>query len=124
VRLKANFPNPNRRLWPGELINCRLLIETRPNGLTISGPTVQQGSQGPYVYVVKPDGTVESRPVSVVQQGNVTAVIGSGLRAGEQVVVAGQSRIQPGSHVTLLQGDAAKAALAQQTPQAQQSPIP
>lgn len=124
VRLKANFPNPNHRLWPGELVNARLLIESLPNALTVPGPAVQQGPQGSYVYVVKPDQTVESRPVGVVQQGNKTAVIGSGLKPGEQVVIAGQSRIQPGTHVTPLQGDAAKAVLAQQTQQAQQSPIP
>lgn len=123
-RLKANFPNPDHRLWPGELVNARLLIETRPNALTVAGPAVQQGPNGSYVYVVKPDNTVESRPVTVLQQGNLHAVIGSGLKAGEEVVVAGQSRIEAGSHVTQLQGNAAQAALAQQTQQAQQSPIP
>lgn len=123
-RLKANFPNPDHRLWPGELVNARLLIETRPNALTVAGPAVQQGPNGSYVYVVKPDNTVESRPVTVLQQGNLHAVIGSGLKAGEEVVVAGQSRIRAGSHVTMLQGNAAQAALAQQTQQAQQSPIP
>ena len=124
ARLKANFSNPDHRLWPGELVNARLLIETRPNALTIAGPAVQQGPNGSYVYVVKPDNTVESRPVTILQQGNLHAVIGSGLKAGEEVVVAGQSRIQAASHVTLLQGGAAQAALAQQTQQAQQSPIP
>lgn len=124
VRLKANFSNPDRRLWPGELVNARLLIQTLPNGLTVAAPAVQQGPQGAYVYVVNGDDTVASRPVTIIRQGNLHAVIGSGLKAGEKVVVAGQSRIQAGSNVTLLQGDAAQAALAQQTQQTQQSPIP
>ena len=124
VKLKGNFPNPANRLWPGELVDARLLIETLPNALTVPEPAVQQGPQGSYVYVVKPDETVETRPVTLVQQGNKTAIIASGLKPGEQVVVAGQSRIQPGTRVSLLQGEAANAALAQQTQQTQQSPIP
>ncbi len=104
-------------------MNVRLLIETRSNALTIAAPAVQQGPQGPYVYVVKPDGTVESRGVSVAQLGNIRAVIGFGLTAGEQVVIAGQSRIQPDSHVTLFQGHAAKAALGQEQ-QTQQTADP
>jgi multidrug efflux system membrane fusion protein len=67
MRFKANFPNPAHRLWPGELVNVRVLIETRPNALTVPAPAVQQGPQGPYVYLIKPNGTVERRPVSVVQ---------------------------------------------------------
>ena len=98
MRLKANFPNPADRLWPGELINIRVLIETRANALTVPAPAVQQGPKGPYVYVIKPDGTVESRTVGVVQLGNLRAVIGSGLKPSEEVVVDGQSRIRPGSH--------------------------
>jgi multidrug efflux system membrane fusion protein len=121
VKLKANFPNPAHRLWPGELVNVRLLIETRPDALTVAAPAVQQGPQGAYVYVVNPDGTVQQRSVTVAQQGAARAVIGSGLKPGEQVVVAGQSRIAPGDRVMLLQGDAAQAALAQT---AQQTVIP
>jgi membrane fusion protein, multidrug efflux system len=112
MRLKADFPNPAHRLWPGELINVRVLIETRADALTVPAPAVQQGPHGPYGYVVKADGTVESRTVSVVQLGNLRAVIGSGLKPGEEVVIDGQSRIQSGSRVTILQGDAASKALA------------
>src|SRR5205085_7133506 len=61
VKLKADFPNPQHRLWPGELVNIRLLIDTRQNGLTVAAPAVQQGPQGSYVYVIKPDGTEENR---------------------------------------------------------------
>jgi multidrug efflux system membrane fusion protein len=122
VRLRADFPNPSHRLWPGELVNARLLIETRSNALTVSAPAVQQGRQGPYVYVVKPDGTVEQRSIALARVGAVTAVVRSGLAADEQVVVAGQSRLTAGAQVTLLQGEAAQAALAATSAQQQTFP--
>src|ERR1700716_216611 len=121
VRLKADFPNPQHRLWPGELVNVRLLIDTRQNGLTVAATAVQQGPQGSYVYVIKPDGTVENRTVKVAQLGARVAVIDSGLQANEQAVISGQSRLQPGSSVTVLHGQAAQALLNQD---AQQTVIP
>src|ERR1700730_4244565 len=121
VRLKADFPNPAHRLWPGELVNIRLLIDNRQNALTVAATAVQQGPKGSYVYAIKPDGTVEDRAVNVAQQGARIAVIDSGLQANEQVVIGGQARLQPGSSVTVLHGKAAKALLAQS---AQQTVIP
>src|SRR6202008_1000122 len=118
VRLKAEFPNLAHRLWPGELVNVRLLIETRQHGLTIASPVVQRGAQGDYVYVIKPDGTVESRAVTVAQISGGQALVDSGLKADEQVVVDGQSRLQPGSHVTILRGKAAQEAASQSALQA------
>ena len=108
VKLKANFPNLQNRLWPGELVNVRLLTETRPNALTVPTTAVQQGQQGSYVYVIKPDGTVELRVVKVAQTGVRRAIIDSGLQANEQVVIGGQSRLQPGSPVKVLHGKAAQ----------------
>jgi len=108
VKLKANFPNLQNRLWPGELVNVRLLTETRPNALTVPATAVQQGQQGSYVYVIKPDGTVELRVVKVAQTGVRRAIIDSGLQANEQVVIGGQSRLQPGSPVKVLHGKAAQ----------------
>ena len=108
VRLKANFPNPAHRLWPGELVNVHVLIETLPNAMTVPAPAVQRGPQGPYVYVVKPDHTADQRPVTIGQIGARQAVVTDGLHPGEQVVVNGQSRLQPGSDVTLLEGAAAQ----------------
>jgi membrane fusion protein, multidrug efflux system len=107
VRLKANFPNPAHRLWPGELVDVRLLLETRPDGLTIASTAVQEGPQGAFVYVVKPDGTVESRAVKVGEISDGKALIDSGLKANEEVVVDGQSRLQPGSRVAVLTGSGA-----------------
>jgi multidrug efflux system membrane fusion protein len=119
VRLKAEFPNPAHRLWPGELISVRLLLDTRANGLTVPASAVQQGPQGAYAYVIDPTNIVEARPIVVAQTSGGQALIDSGLKAGEQVVVDGQYKLQPGSHVTILHGAAAKEAAAQSAQQAQ-----
>jgi multidrug efflux system membrane fusion protein len=121
IQLKANFPNPAHRLWPGELVNARLLLDTRHDGLTVPASVVQQGSQGAYAYVVNPDSTVAIRPVKVAQISDGQALIDSGLQANEQVVVDGQYKLQPGTRVTILHGKAAEEAAAQS---AQQAPIP
>ena len=121
VRFRANFPNKEHKLWPGELVNAWLLLDTRHDGLTVSASAVQQGPQGPYVYVINADSTVAVRPVKVAQVSGGQALIDSGLSAGEQVVVDGQYKLQPGIHVTILHGKAAQEAAAQA---AQQMPIP
>jgi multidrug efflux system membrane fusion protein len=121
IRLKAEFPNKAHRLWPGELINVRLLLNTRHNGLTVSASAVQQGPHGAYAYVIDPDGSAAIRPVTVAQISEGQALIDSGLQADEQVVVDGQYKLQPGTHVTILHGGAAREAAAQA---AQQAPIP
>lgn len=121
VQLKAEFPNAAHRLWPGELVNARLLLDTRKNGLTVPAGAVQQGQQGFYAYVIKPDNTVEARTITVGQTSNGQALIDSGLAANERVVVDGQYKLQPGSYVTILHGKAAAEAAAQS---AQQIAIP
>jgi multidrug efflux system membrane fusion protein len=121
IQLKANFPNNSHRLWPGELVNARLLVDTRHNGLTVPASVVQQGPTGPYAYVVNPDDTVAIRPVKVAQISDGQALIDSGLKADETVVVDGQYKLQPGTRVTMLHGQAAREAIAQS---AQQAPIP
>jgi len=121
IQLKATFPNKSRLLWPGELVNAKLLITTRHNGLTVPASVAQQGPNGAYVYVIKPDNTVAIRPIKVAQIADGDALIDSGLKAGERVVVDGQYRLQPGTHVAILQGEAADEAAVQQ---AQQATIP
>jgi membrane fusion protein, multidrug efflux system len=121
IQLKANFSNTSNRLWPGELVNARLLLDTRHNGLTVPAAVVQQGAKGPYAYVVNPDNTVAIRPIKVAQISDGQALIDSGLKANEQVVVDGQYKLQPGTHVTILHGQAAQEAAAQD---ALQAPIP
>jgi membrane fusion protein, multidrug efflux system len=121
VRFKAEFPNPAHRLWPGELINVWLLLDTRHDGLTVAAPAVQQGPQGAYVYVIGADGRAVARPVKVAQVSGGQALIDSGLTANEQVVVDGQYKLQPGARVAILTGKAAREFAAQT---AQQTPIP
>ena len=121
IQLKANFANKANKLWPGELVNARLLVDTRHNGLTVPAAVVQQGAKGPYAYVVNPDSTVAIRPIKVEQISDGQALIDSGLKANEQVVVDGQYKLQPGTHVTILHGQAAQEAAAQD---ALQAPIP
>jgi multidrug efflux system membrane fusion protein len=121
IQLKANFPNRTHRLWPGELINARLLLDTRHKGLTVPESVVQQGPNGAYAYVINPDTSVEVRPIKVAQISDGQALIDSGLEANEQVVVDGQYRLQAGTRVTILHGKAAAEAAAQS---AQQAPIP
>src|SRR5271155_3690010 len=118
IQLKANFSNKSRRLWPGQLVNARLLVDTRHNGLTVPAAVAQEGPNGPYAYVVKPDLTVEPRPIKVAQISNGQALIDSGLRANEQVVIDGQYKLQPGAHVTMLHGKAAQEEAAQEALQA------
>jgi multidrug efflux system membrane fusion protein len=121
IQLKATFPNKAHLLWPGQLINVRLLLDKRHDGLTVAESVVQQGPKGAYAYVINPNNTVESRPVTVAQISDGQALIDSGLTANEQVVVDGQYKLQPGTQVTMLHGQAAEQAAAQS---AQQAPIP
>jgi multidrug efflux system membrane fusion protein len=121
IQLKANFPNKQHRLWPGELVNARLLLDTRHDGLTVPASVVQQGPNGTYAYVIGADGTVATRPIKVAQISHGQALIDAGLAANEQVVVDGQYKLNPGVHVTILTGKAAEEAKAQS---AQQEPIP
>jgi multidrug efflux system membrane fusion protein len=110
IRLRAKFPNAKRQLWPGELVNALLLLDTRHNAPTISASAVQQGPNGPYVYVIGSDGTVQMRPVTVAQISQGQALIDSGLKAGENIVTDGQYRLQPGALVRELHGKAAQQA--------------
>src|SRR5258707_4972891 len=110
IHLKATFPNAAHRLWPGQLVNARLLVDTRKDGLTIAAPAVQQGQTGSYVYVISPDGKAEVRPVTVAQISEGEALIDSGLKANETVVVDGQYRLRQDSPVRVLHGKAAREA--------------
>ena len=102
IQLKAEFPNPQHHLWPGEFVNVQLVTSTQHNGLTIPLDAIQQGPQGRrVVFVVGQDQKVEIRPVSMRQSLNGVALIDKGLTAGETVVVRGQYRLQPGTLVTL-----------------------
>jgi multidrug efflux system membrane fusion protein len=99
IRLKANFPNDDLRLWPGQFVNARLLLSTRRNGLVVPASVIQRGPEGPYAFVIKDDQSVEVRPVKVAQIEKDEALIDEGLQLNERVVVDGQYKLQVGSHV-------------------------
>jgi multidrug efflux system membrane fusion protein len=98
-RLKAVFDNKGDTLWPNQFVNIHLLLETRKNSLTIPAAAIQRGPQGTFVYAVRPDQTVEARPVVVALTQNNVASISSGLAAGDTVVVDGQDKLQSGAKV-------------------------
>jgi len=99
IRLKATFPNKTNQLWPGQFVDVRLLLRTEQNVVTVPSTAIQRGPDGLYVYAVKPDATVELRPVGIGQITDGTAVVETGLDAGASVVTAGQYRLQPGTRV-------------------------
>ena len=98
-RLKAVFDNRDNVLWPNQFVNIRLLLETRKNSTVIPAVAVQRGPQGTFVFTVKPDKTVEVRPIAVSLTQNNISSIASGIAAGDLVVVDGQDKLQAGSHV-------------------------
>jgi membrane fusion protein, multidrug efflux system len=98
-RLKAVFDNRDNALWPNQFVNAHLLLEVRKNSIVIPAAAIQHGPQGTFTYLVKPDKTVEVRPVTVMlTEGNISAV-GQGLVPGDQVVTDGQDKLQAGSKV-------------------------
>lgn len=99
LKLKATFANENLRLWPGQFVNTRLLLTSLTNGTTVPASVVQRGPDGAFAYVIQPDQTVEMRAIRVTQIEGGEALIASGLKPGEHVVVDGQYKLQPGSHV-------------------------
>jgi len=106
VRLKASFPNSDKKLWPGQFANVTLTLTVDPNAIVVPSQAVQTGAQGPYVFLVKPDSTVETRRVVVARTQGSDSVIASGLQAGEQVVTDGQPRLSPGVKVEVRGGGA------------------
>jgi multidrug efflux system membrane fusion protein len=99
IRIKATFENTDERLWPGEFVNVRLFLNVRKGVPTVPQQTVQVGPNGQYVYVIKPDETVERRAVEVTSTQDGIAVIGKGLAVGEKIVVDGQYRLTEGARV-------------------------
>ena len=101
VRLKAEFPNPELQLWPGQFVNVRLLIETLPQVVVVPTAAVQRGPTGPFVYVAQPDNTAVVRVVSVTQQDETQAVIASGVQPGERVVTSGFARLSGNARISV-----------------------
>ena len=99
IKLKGKFDNGTLKLWPGQFVRVTLRLTTRAGALVLPNQAVQSGQDGPYVYVVKQDQTVESRKVETGPRVDQNLVIESGLQLGETVVLDGQLRLAPGSKV-------------------------
>lgn len=101
IKLKADFPNEKRQLWPGQFVNVRLQVDTLKNVVVVPTESVQRGPDGTYVYVVDANKSVSMRQVAITRQDAKRAVIASGVKAGETVVTSGFGRLKDGTIVSL-----------------------
>jgi multidrug efflux system membrane fusion protein len=99
IRLKGTFENRERRLWPGQFVNTILTLTVQQDAIVVPSRAVLTGQQGQYAFVVKPDLTVESRPLVVSRTIDGETVIAQGLKPGEEVATDGQIRLVPGAKV-------------------------
>jgi multidrug efflux system membrane fusion protein len=104
IKLKAQFVNADRRLWPGQFVNVTMTLGTAANAVVVPSQALQTGQQGQFVYVIKPDMTAEARPVTPGETDNGVTIISKGIEAGEKVVTDGQLRLAPGSRVEVKAG--------------------
>lgn len=114
LKLKAEFPNANYQLWPGQFVNVRLKVETLTQALVVPTSAVQRGPIGTFSYVIGQDNIVSAKPVTVTQQNEHDAVIASGLSANDRVVTTGFANLSDGSKVIVGRDD--------QTPSADLAP--
>lgn len=101
IKVKGTFPNQDRWLWPGQFVNVVVRLTTEAEAIVVPAVAVQNGPEGSYVFVVKPDQTVEMRPVTVARLAGAETVIRDGVTAGETVVTDGHLRLVPGSRVSV-----------------------
>jgi membrane fusion protein, multidrug efflux system len=118
ISLKAKFPNDDDRLWPGQFVNVTLTLGLQENAVVVPSAAIQVGPNGPYVFVIRQDSTVELRLVKPDRVVGDKTVVASGMAAGERVVVDGQLRLGNGTRVTV-QGSPPKP---QPTPVAERTP--
>ena len=110
IRLKGTFANREKKLWPGQFVNVVLTLTTEPNAIVVPSQAIETGQEGQYIFVVKEDLTVESRPVVAGRSASTGTVVQKGLQAGEKVVTDGQVRLYPGARVEIKTPDSATAA--------------
>jgi multidrug efflux system membrane fusion protein len=110
IRLKAIFPNPDKKLWPNQFVRARLRLDVRRGALVIPAVAVQHGPQGTFVYVVGGDDKAALRPVTVALLQGEEAIVAAGLAVGDAVVVEGQSQLRPGAKIVSRAGGPAGAA--------------
>ena len=99
IALKAIFANADRKLWPGQFVSARIQLDVLHDAVTVPDQAVQHGPDGLYVFVVKPDHVASMQKVTLGYQGEGAVVIASGLQGGEDVITAGQVRVQAGLKV-------------------------
>lgn len=108
VRVRGLFDNKDRLFWPGQFVNVRVLLDTIKGAVLVPAEALQIGSNGPFVFVIKKDNTVELRPVKPGQRQGEKIAISGGLKEGETVVVTGQIALAPGASVVVMPADGAK----------------
>jgi len=118
VRLKAEFPNAQQQLWPGQFVNVRLLVDTLRGVVVAPTAAVQRGPTGVYVYVVQQNDTVTMRPVKLGLQNDVQTVLTDGVQEGDRLVTSGFSRLADGTRVRISTPEEGQQ---QETPAAPQS---
>jgi multidrug efflux system membrane fusion protein len=101
IKLKGTFINKEKRLWPGQFVDVFLTLTTQPNAVVVPSEAIQVGQSGTYVFVIKKDLTVESRPVVVDRSLDGESVIAKGLQPGDKVVTDGQLRLVPGAKIEI-----------------------
>jgi multidrug efflux system membrane fusion protein len=109
IKLKAVFPNAERRLWPGGFVSVRLRTETAKDAVIVPPAAIQRGPRGPYVFVTDGDGTAKRQAVTVGYEDEQASVIATGLKGGETVVIDGASRLSDGSKVRVGKPDSGQA---------------
>ena len=112
LKLKAEFPNANFQLWPGQFVNVRLKVETIPNAIVVPTSAVQRGPAGTFSYVIGAGNIATAKPIVVTQQNENEAVIARGLEPTDQVVTTGFANLSDGARVFVGKDDAPSADLA------------
>jgi multidrug efflux system membrane fusion protein len=106
IKLKATFPNAQRRLWPGGFVSVRLQSKVARDAIVVPPAAIQRGPRGPYVFVIGTDDTAQRRPVTIGYEDQQASIVAKGLQAGENVVIDGASRLSDGSKVAVAKPDA------------------
>ena len=101
IRIKGTFPNTDGRLWPGQFVNVVVTLTTDPTAVVVPSVAVQAGQQGTYVFAVKPDQSVEMRPVTIARIRGAESVVASGINPGDTVVTDGHLRLVPGARISV-----------------------
>jgi len=104
ILCKATYANAHKRLWPGHFVNVVVKLTTQPHAVLVPSQAIQTSQEGQFVFIIKADLTVETRPVEVERSLNGEVIVSKGLKTGEQVVTDGQLRLVPGAKVEIKSG--------------------